>query len=197
MKKILFLLATAMLTVTGVNAQSETKHEIAVSYGWLSNSDWLNIFENVVDAAFGETYEDNLFFGPVNLEYFYHFEPWFGVGAMAAYGQLSQDIIKNSSKENIGTLDNRYITFMPAVKFDWLRRDIVGLYSKLGAGVTWRSEKRNYTNGTTADATDKSDLHVNWHVSVIGVEIGKQLRGYAEYGLGEQGMLQMGIRYRF
>ena len=39
MKKYILLAAVAMLTVTNVSAQSDSKHEVAVSYGSLSNSD--------------------------------------------------------------------------------------------------------------------------------------------------------------
>ena len=195
MKKIILMAAVAMLAVTGVNAQSETKQEIAVSYGWLSNSDWLNVFEGIVDAVFGETYDEGSYLGPVSLEYFYNLEPWMGIGAIAVYGHEIEDSNKDGNK--VGTRKNSYISLMPAVKFNWLRRDMVALYSKLGVGATWRSEIKEFEGENSKYNSDKKDFHVNWQVSVIGVEVGKQIRGFAEYGLGEQGMLQVGVRCRF
>ena len=50
MKKIILFIAVAMMTVTGVKAQSDSKHEIAVSYGALANSEWLDIIENMIGA---------------------------------------------------------------------------------------------------------------------------------------------------
>ena len=198
MKKFILLAAVAMLTVTNVSAQGDSrdsKHEIAVSYGSFSNSDWLNIFENVIGAIFGEKYEDDTFFGPIGLEYFYHLKPWLGVGAIATYGQLTQDAIKGDDK--VGKKSNYYFTAMPAVKFDWLRGNVVGLYSKLGAGVTMRREIREFDGDRAEYNTDKTDFHFNWQVSLIGIEVGKSLRGFAEGGFGEQGVLMLGLRYKF
>lgn len=195
MKRLLLLIAVAFIAVTGVKAQSEKKQEIAVSYGWLSNSDWLNIFETAIEAMFGEKYEEGNFVGPVSLEYYYHLKPWLGVGAIAIYGQQIQESYKDGSK--VGQKKCGYFTAMPSVKFDWLRRDVVGLYSKLGVGVTWRNEKRDFDGENSKYDSDSSDTHINWHVSLIGVEVGKSVRGFAEYGFGEQGALQVGLRYRF
>ena len=198
MKKFVLLVAVAMLTVTSVNAQSDasdSKHEIAVSYGSLSNSDWLNIFENVIGAIFGEKYEDDTFFGPIGLEYFYHLKPWLGVGAITTYGQLTQDAIKGDDK--VGKKSNYYFSVLPAVKFDWYRGDVVGLYSKLGAGVTMRREIREFEGNKAEYNTDKTDIMFNWQVSLIGIEVGKSLRAFAEGGFGEQGVVMLGLRYKF
>lgn len=196
MKRFLLSAMVAILAVSSVSAQSdEPKQEIAVSVGQFSNSDWLNIFEIVVEAVFGEKYNDGSFVGPISMEYYYHIKPWIGVGAMAVYGQLSQDSQKDGEK--VGQKTNRYFTVMPAVKFDWLRRDVVGLYSKLGVGATLRNEKREFDGERSKYNSDKTDVHVNWQVSLIGVELGKSLRGFAELGFGEQGVAQIGVRYRF
>lgn len=195
MKKIILFIAVAMMTVTGVKAQSDSKHEIAVSYGAFANSEWLDIIENMIGAIFGETYKDDIFFGTVGLEYFYHVKPWLGVGAITTYGQLTQGSYKGEDK--VGKKSNRYFTVMPAFKFDWLRRDVVSLYSKLGAGVTLRNEIREFDGERSEHNTDKTDVHFNWQVSVLGVEVGKQFRGFVEAGCGEQGILLAGLRYRF
>lgn len=195
MKKFIFLVAVAMMAATGVKAQSDSKQEIAVSYGAFSNSDWLNIIEDVVGAIFGETYDDGSYVGPIGLEYFYHLKPWVGVGAIATYGHVIQDSRKGDDK--VGHKTNRYITVLPAFKFDWLRRDKIGLYSKLGAGVTWRNEIREFDGDRAEYNTDKTDYHFNWQVSLLGIEVGNKLRGFAEGGFGEQGLFMAGLRYRF
>ena len=41
-------------------------------------------------------------------------------------------------------------------------------------------------------------LRFNWQFSFIGVEVGSPyLRGFAELGTGEQGVVCAGIRYKF
>ena len=196
MKKLLLVVAAMMATMS-VNAQSEsTKQEIAVSYGWLSNSNIIDAFEDISGAMFGEKIDNESYFGPLSVEYFYHLKPWLGVGGIAAYGQLKQDLYlpgKGSGKD--GEIKNSYVTLMPAVKFDWLRKSHFGMYSKLAVGATLRTEKVEGDN-----VTDKSDseVHVNWQVSLLGVEAGgQQLRGFLELGTGEQGIALIGLRYKF
>ena len=85
---------------------------------------------------------------------------------------------------------------MPAVKFNWLRKEKVGLYSKLAAGVTFTSNNIKDTDKTVSSDKDK-DLMFNFQASMIGVEVGTTIRGFAEIGVGEQGLILLGLRYRF
>ena len=36
-----------------------------------------------------------------------------------------------------------------------------------------------------------------FQLSVLGAEFGGKFRGFAELGIGDQGLLQAGIRYKF
>ena len=84
---------------------------------------------------------------------------------------------------------------MPAVKFNFLRKKNVGLYSKAALGVTYRTEYIDYDDGSKD--YDEKDFHVNWHLSFIGVEVGgPYLRGFTELGIGEQGIVCAGLRYK-
>ena len=86
---------------------------------------------------------------------------------------------------------------MPAVKFDWLRKKNFGMYSKLAFGATYRTEKIEYKNSVYEDY-DENGLHVNWQLSVLGIEAGSPtLRGFVELGTGEQGIGLIGLRYKF
>lgn len=196
-KSVIFSAFVALMTIVGVQtamAQDEFKHEVAISYGALSNSQILDVFEEAIMAPFqgGTTLKDDKFFGPISAEYFYHLQPWIGIGGILVYGQKKGDLYSDSDNKKIGEDKNTYLTVMPAAKFDWFRRANVGLYSKLGVGVTLRhdvSEDIDY---------DESNLHVNWQLTAIGVEVGsKQIRAFAELGTGEQGIFLGGIRCKF
>lgn len=196
-KSVIFSAFVALMTIVGVQtamAQDEFKHEVAISYGALSNSQILDVFEEAITAPFrgGTTLKDDKFFGPISAEYFYHLKPWIGIGGILVYGQKKGDLYSDSDNKKIGEDKNTYLTVMPAAKFDWFRRANVGLYSKLGVGVTLRhdvSEDIDY---------DESNLHVNWQLTAIGVEVGsKQIRAFAELGTGEQGIFLGGIRCKF
>lgn len=198
MKKIFAMVAVAMMTVMNVNAQNgydETKHEVAISCGAYSNSQIIDVFENIGGAMVGAKFENEKFFGPISVEYFYHMKNWLGVGAILAYGQNEQDVM--SGKEKIGESKNTYMTVMPAVKFDWLRKKNFGMYSKFAFGATLRNEKYDSSNNSNNNDSD-SEVHVNWQASLLGIEAGgPTVRGFLELGTGEQGIALIGVRYKF
>ena len=135
MRKILVMAAVAMMTAMNVNAQNgydETKHEVAISYGLWSNSEIIDAFENVGGILVGARFDNEKYFGPISAEYFYHTKNWLGVGGIFAYGQYEQDVYLAKQKD--GVRKNTYLTLMPAVKLDWLRKKHFGMYSKLAFG---------------------------------------------------------------
>ena len=192
---ILLLSALALGTVHAQNGYDETKHEVAVSYGLGANSDIIDAYEKIGGAIVGAKYENEKYFGPISAEYFYHVKPWLGVGGIFAYGQSEQDVYTLGSKD--GVMKNNYLTLMPAVKFDWLRKKHFGMYSKLAVGATLRNEKYNSDVPSSKDHSD-SEVHVNWQASFLGLEAGSPtFRGFIELGTGEQGIALIGLRYKF
>ena len=198
MKKLLVMVAVAMMTAMNVSAQNgydETKHEVAVTYGIDSNSQIIDAFETIGGALVGAKFENEKFTGPISVEYFYHVKNWLGVGGILAYGQSKQDVYFLGVKEGVNK--NTYLTLMPAVKFDWLRKKYFGMYSKLAVGATLRNEKYDSTKDSNKDDND-SEVHVNWQASLLGMEAGgPTLRGFLELGTGEQGIFLIGLRYKF
>jgi hypothetical protein len=197
MKKIFLMAVAAMMATMSVQAQSDDlKQEVAVSYGWLSNSDIIDAFENIGGAMVGMTTDGESYFGPISVEYFYHVKPWLGVGGIAAYGQMKENYYLMGKKDGKdGEIKNNYLTLMPAAKFEWLRKSHFGVYSKLAIGATLRTEKMD---GKSSGDDSDSEIHVNWQVSLLGMEFGgQQLRGFCELGTGEQGIFLAGLRYKF
>ena len=190
--------AVAMMAAMNVSAQNdydETKHEVAISYGIDSNSQIIDAFETIGVALVGAKLENDKFFGPISAEYFYHVKNWLGVGGILAYGINKQDVYLLGDKD--GVIKNTYLTLMPAVKLDWLRKKHFGMYSKLAFGATLRNEKYDSDGASSKDYSD-SEIHVNWQASLLGIEAGSPtLRGFMELGTGEQGIILAGIRYKF
>ena len=187
-----------MMTAMSVNAQNgydDTKHEVAISLGVWSNSEIIDAFENVGGALVGARFENEKFTGPISAEYFYHVKNWLGVGGILAYGQCEQDVYFVGKKD--GVSKNTYLTLMPAVKLDWLRKKHFGMYSKLAFGATLRNEKYDSDSDSSKDDSD-SEVHVNWQASLLGMEFGgPTIRGFLELGTGEQGIALVGLRYKF
>lgn len=198
--KIKFLLAAlAVFAFVSVPAQAqdelETRHEIAVSYGAVSNSNWIDAYSEVISAIFGAKHDKHSFVGPVGLEYYYHINPLVGVGAIATYSGFKEDEL--GKDDNVSaTLKNSYISLMPSVKFNWLRRNNWGLYSKLAAGATYSHSSKDDVNDKTNTTDDK--VFFNFQASAIGVEVGgEHALGFLELGVGEQGIALAGVRFKF
>ena len=195
------MVAVALMTAMSAQAQSngyDTKHEVSVSYGIDSNSQWLDVLENttlIIASGATASFDNDRFLGPISVEYFYHLKPWVGVGGIFAYGSNKQDILFSGKKD--GELKHSYYTLMPAVKFDWLRKKHFGMYSKLAVGMTLRTENIEDSD-PSVKSEDNTMMHLNWQASFLGIEAGSPtVRGFAELGFGEQGIILAGVRYKF
>ena len=200
-KILLTALAICAFVSTPAQAQDEmeTRHEIAVSYGAVPNSVWIDVLTEVVPAIFGETHDNNHYVGPIGLEYYYHTSPLIGVGAVGVFATNNEDAFRKEVMT--AHINKSYTTLMPSVKFNWLRKEKWGMYSKIAAGATLaHSSHQEYNeNGKlTGEKENTNDVFFNFHASLLGVEAGgAQVRGFFELGLGEQGIALAGVRYKF
>ena len=204
MKKLLVLAIGALSLCAAPCAQAQDvdpdngpKNELSIGYGAINTSNVLDVFVDVVSAIFGAKYENEKFIGPFTAEYFHHVSPLIGVGGIGVYNHHKQDVVQN--EQITGKRTSNYFTIMPAVKFNWLRKQNWGMYSKLAVGYT----RGHYTTtGKDADGMPKKDTSgnnfFNFQASLAGIEAGgDHVRGFAELGFGEQGLVQGGIRFRF
>ena len=84
---------------------------------------------------------------------------------------------------------------MPAIKWYWINKNSFGLYSKGAVGVAFlNSTEKDLATNTSKD---ENSTHFMYQASFLGVEFGNKFRGFAEAGVGEQGFLLAGIRYKF
>ena len=200
-KHLLAVLAIGSVFSFPVQAQDEmeTRHEISVSYGVVPNSIWIDVLTDVIPAMFGETYDDSHYVGPVGLEYYYHTSPLIGVGAVAVFATNNDNGFFNEVKNS--HRNKSYITVMPSAKFNWLRKNNWGMYSKLAAGATYTHftyQDYDDNGNKTDEKTTSKDLIFNFQASLIGIEAGNdRMRGFAEFGVGEQGVALAGVRFRF
>ncbi len=183
MKKIYLMVAVTIMTVANVNAQDELKNEIGVYYGFGSCSDIISTFGTSFNF---DRSDQTSMWGPVGVEYYYHVTPGVAFGAMASIAGCTWS--KNSDASS------KYITVMPSVKFNWLRKTHFGLYSSLAAGIMFFSTSIKDENGK-----DKSENITSFmgHATALGAEFGGPFRGFIELGFGERGMLSAGLRYKF
>lgn len=200
-KFLLALLAVCAFVSMPALAQDEmeTRHEISVSYGVQPNSIWMDVLSDIIPAMFGEIYQDYKCVGPIGLEYYYHTSPLIGVGAVAVFTTNHEDGYYDQIQSS--HINRTYFTFMPSVKFNWLRKKNWGLYSKIAVGGTYAhlvDHDYDENGKKTNEKTTENDLLFNFQATAIGFEAGSShVRGFAEFGIGEQGVALAGVRYKF
>ena len=214
------LIAAALLISVSANAQSyyNTRHEIGVTVGSGANTE---IFSGLADFSTvlveatvssiitGGTvtayynYGDESYIPSISVEYYYHVNPIIALGGYVAFNGMNRDMYYTWT-DNVNHVDHkvmngeakrRNISFIPTAKFDWLRKKHFGLYSKAGFGMSIMYETQE-----TKESTDFSDTTIipNIHLTLIGIEAGSETwRGFMEYGLGEQGIICAGLKYKF
>ena len=176
MKQFFISVIAAIMATMNVHAQSEWKNEVSIAYGGGANTD---IVMSIAKGMF--TGKQLNYWGPVSVEYFYRPLERLGVGAVAA--------ISGSKWDDEANAKSTYFTVLPAVKYNWLNKSHFSMYTKVAAGLTVSSD-----SGTRSDETR---VMFNWQGSLIGLEFGGAFRGFAELGLGEQGIILGGLRYKF
>ena len=101
--KFLVMAVVAMMTTVSVNAQNvddEPRNQIAISYGYMSNSNWIDAFENFSEAIVGSRADNETFIGPISVEYFYRLNnPLVNVGAIVAFGLSKEDVDRLTAEE--------------------------------------------------------------------------------------------------
>lgn len=198
MKKVTLALMCMLLAASAAMARGdEPKSEISLGYGLPFNTS--NMCEFLADAWTGglsnKQMDKDSYIGPLSLEYYYHTSPVVGVGVIGIYSRYKG--LRTLSDNSAMVHKSKYFTVMPAVKFNWLRRDNWGLYSKIALGYT-HGDFKIADEGTNAHQESADINALNFQVSAIGVEVGSSLiRAFAEFGFGEQGVGLTGIRVRF
>jgi len=195
MKRILLMAVVAMMATMSVNAQSdEPKHEVGIFYGIGSASDIISTYLEVFSYAVGG---QSSYWGPIGAEYYYHISPVVGVGAIAEYAGCKVD-----AKNNSDACDLTYLTLMPAVKFNWLRKKHFGMYSGLAAGVMLASinpdsSVKGQLDNNGKEIKKETVTSFMFNATALGIEFGGNLRGFGELGIGEKGIFCFGLRYKF
>ena len=201
MKKIMMMVVAALMTTLSVNAQSnEPRHEIGLSYGLGASAvlDGLGygLGNAVFDSFTGAEAKSNEQIGTIGLEYFYHLNnPRLAVGGIVAIAHYADDVVKKKTDTKIGERIRDYVTVMPAVKYDWVHKTNFALYSKAGAGIMVHNcQEKDFE---LKEEKKSSDTFFMYQLSFIGVEFGKNFRGFLEAGFGEQGIVMAGVKYKF
>lgn len=193
MKKIITILLCFLIALS-VNAK-DYKNELSFTYGQFTVPQFAYVMGGVLGVAFTAghfTFENSKFIGAAGFEYIHYTNDWFGYGGTIVCDYMTSDAYNVSSegeKTYNGKFNLGFISIMPNVKFSWFNRERVSLYSKIAVGP-----------GLIFDNDDSLENNITLaaQISPIGVDFGNNsYRGFAELGIGMQGILNVGIRKLF
>ncbi|MCR4583875.1 MAG: hypothetical protein K5764_10060 [Prevotella sp.] len=224
MKKMMIVAILISGSVLNAHAQYDydNQHELAISIGTGSTSQIFNFmsdFTKLVSSTLvsttltggsytGYTRYDGKSNTPViSAEYFHRVSKVVSVGGFVAFNNSTSDmycdiqsnVSGSKSEEKVGEAKKMNISVLPSLKFDWLRYKYFGLYSKFGIGATYIHEKQTQTaGGQDKEIHSNNEIMFNFHASLLGLEAGSPtMRAFIELGVGEQGICQAGLRYKF
>ena len=201
MKKLMMMVAVALMTALSANAQSELpKNEIGISYGLgvsvIGDGIGNAIGNGIFDGMAGRKWTNDKNFGTLAVEYFRHLDsnPKLAVGGILTYARMGEDVEYKGTKE--GERTRTWMSLMPSMKYYWAQNKNFGFYSKVGAGVMMLHSKNE--DIIAHESSTDSRFYFMWQASLLGAEVGSQnLRGFFELGVGEQGIILAGIKYKF
>ena len=138
-----------------------------------------------LDDAYGDRSGNIISCGSFNLEYSYFFFNWLAlsvdVGATPMWGTRL-----NAFGDKVRDCNGLFMHILPKVRFSYLRKNIVSLYSDVGMGCAF---------GWYDNKTVSSFL---FHATPVGVTVGNRVYGFAECNLSMKTIgCTIGAGFRF
>jgi hypothetical protein len=197
MKKFTLILLLLVLAGPVLKAQEPfPRSQFSLRYGLITNADIIEATSSLLTSVitFGEfETRNNHTLGTFGLEYQYRLKKWVSIGASASYEWTACDLYSKKLDIDAGDIVNHYYTVMATARFNYLSKNIITLYSRVGFGVTFWFE---YITGD-AVTSDNSSSFIAFQVTPFGIHIGNKIGGFAEVGVGSEGMFSAGLDFRF
>ena len=196
MKKLVSVLLCLVVVMPVFAKNDKDRNEFSITYGQYTIPQFAYVMGGVLGAAFTAGHfsiENPHLIGAAGVEYVHYVNGWLGFGGAAMCDYMTATALSvdsNGNKTPNGDFKLGCLSAMPLVKFAWLNRAHVGLYSKLAAGA-------GYTfTGDNADVKD--NFMFAFQATPIGVDFGgERFRGFVEAGIGTQGIANVGVRWLF
>ena len=137
--------------------------------------------------------------------YFYHFNAHWAAGVLGGWvkGNSSSFFIPTEDVDKTGyrlvnSVRSRVLYLLPSVKYSWLVRRHLQLYSKVGAGIYRQRLKTHYDFYPEVMYCNRTRVRAAYQVSPLGICVGgKYVHFFAEGGYGDEGVVNMGLSFRF
>lgn len=126
----------------------------------------------------------------------YHYSPlrWLAVGAYLTFANVHQRSFNRLTGEAGPQYADNHLIFTPTLRFQYLNRPMVRIYSQIGAGI---GRMRSKSTSFSGDQYTYQERYVTIHTTILGISVGRKLYGFAEFGASSIGCMNAGIGYRF
>ena len=195
MKKLIALFLCVVFVTPVFAKNDKDRNEFSIMYGQATLPQFAYVMGEVFGVMFSlghASFENPHMYGAAGVEYVHYTNDWFGFGGTVMCDYMTATTVnvdKDGNKTPNGQFKLGCVSAMPLVKFAWLNRAHVGLYSKLAAGAGFF-----FANGSDA----KDNFSIAFQATPIGVDFGgERFRGFVEAGVGMQGIVNGGIRWFF
>ena len=182
--------------------RSVPRAELNFSYGLFNVGEFAMTLGQALAMGFSlghYTLQNTYFTGAIGVEGYLKTADWLFVGALVGYEHMGGDQYNKSGTitHDDGTTENQYeykgklgvdmMMPMLSLKPFWFNHKKVSMYSKLAAGGFF----------VLPDGDDSGSASFAFQVSPVCVEFGQSWRGFAELGIGMQGIINVGLCKRF
>ena len=175
-------------------------HELRLSTSWGATNRWGGIIawnesiNNNVDWSYYRKYDiANDHYYTINLDYGYWVKEWFSIGVSATWVMGVSNIYDRMTRERLDTRHQDFVNIMPNMRFAWLRRGVVQLYSSFGLGVG--IERYDMAQNLSV-SNYNTDIYCAFDFKFFGLSVGRKWFGFAELGYGSRGVFNFGFGCR-
>lgn len=197
MKKFLFAIIATLLLLPSVAHAAKPKDKngipfkydvrVGVSgvpfYTLLSNIDGYpaHAYESRLDDIYSEYHGDKYTTGNISAEFDFIFKDWFTLSLGASFQNTSFNVY-DPRFGKLGRHNDAQFSLLPQARLFCVNSEYVRLYISMGLGLSIISE----------------GVYPIFQIAPAGIEVGKKIYGFAEYGIGTHYMGgYIGVGYRF
>lgn len=195
--------AQSFLRWLGIKPAYKLKNELSISWGLVENP-----FEMYHDDTPGwpegrfegntpwerydrsrYSYGDRIYTQALSVGYTQELSRWLALGVQTSYSGIYQS--QRLDGMSVDHLYTHRLAIYPAVRFTYLNRPMVRLYSGLGLGVGMKWEREFFNPDV------RYSVFPTGQVTFFGVSVGRALFANWELGYGVKGYLTLGMGYRW
>ena len=209
MKRIFLILMLVSMGIS-LSAQEETpswketlqRHDIQIGIGdpllpALATGHVISFFpfheRSAADWFRPDAYKGIYWTPNISVGYKYRLAKWFWLGATVSYTGFYDVSYDRVTNEKLSTQSDHIITIMPSVRFSWLNKKYVTLYSGLSLGYALDIYHANYPDMRYTGCGHGA----LFQLTAVGVHVGREWYGFTEIGFGIQGFINAGFGYNF